>query len=118
MLVALDYDGVLVDSLEQIETLVNSTRHLFGIKNQLTMQDLQKLEDLTFESVGRFLGIPEKNLPQFAKYVFNLIRTRLGESKVFTGMPEVVQALAKEHTVILVTSNIKEKVSQVLDSMG
>jgi phosphoglycolate phosphatase len=114
MLIALDYDGVLVDSFEQIEKLVNSTRHLFGIKSPLTMKDLQKLDDLTFESVGRFLGIPEKNLPQFAKQVFNLLRTHLGESKVFAGMPEVVQSLAKEHTLILITSNIKEKVVRVL----
>jgi len=115
MLIALDYDGVLVDSFEQIEKLVNSTRQLFGIKSQLNMKDLQKLEDLTFESVGRFLGIPEKKLPQFAKQVLNLVRTHLGESKVFDDMPEVVRALAREHTVILITSNIKEKVLHVLN---
>ncbi len=59
MLIALDYDGVLVDSMDDIIKFANGARHFVGFKQTLTKADLQQFENLTFENVGKFLGIPE-----------------------------------------------------------
>ncbi len=114
MLIAFDYDGVLVDSMEEIIKFANRARHLVGFNRQVTKEDLQNFENLTFESVGRFLGISEDNILRFSKQIMGLLQANLAKSKVFIGMPEVIRSLSNEHTIVLITSNLKDNVKKVL----
>lgn len=114
MLIALDYDGVLVDSMDEIATMICAAGKFVDAARVPTLADLQKIEDLTFENVGKLMGITKKSLPLFARHVFHMLANEPAISPAFPGMPEVIKVLSQKHRIAIIISNTKLRVEKTL----
>lgn len=118
MLICLDFDGVIVNSLDHHVHLAQIAQEKLGAGRVPTRQDFQEIDSLTYEGFARWLEIPEDRLEAWRTIHMGLV-TRDGQvSDVFPEIPAVMKALAERHTLAIVTSNIEEIVRGTLRRAG
>ena len=114
----LDYDGVIVDSIDTNLWIAAAACRNIGHACNPCRDDLHALENIAFEDLGRQLGVPEARLPDFGRHVFELIKKNDTPPELFAGMDRVIRALAETHYLAIVTTNIRPAVIKVLEPHG
>lgn len=115
MLLCFDYDGVFVDSLDDLLDKARRAQAAVGVGRQPEKKDFQTTKNLTFEQVGRDLGIPEEKLLEYGLRFFELQNEDDSFCKLFHGMAEVVKQLSDDHTIVIITSSVKRTVEKALE---
>ncbi|MBN8549887.1 MAG: HAD family hydrolase [Deltaproteobacteria bacterium] len=118
MLVAIDFDGVIVDSLAEILSVSDAARIELGSGREPGINDIHSLQNLTFQEFGRQIGVMEGQLVNFENLVFEQLKVSRTPSVFFAGMKECLVRLATEHTLVIVTSNITENVKRAFTTAG
>lgn len=113
-LVCFDYDGVLVDSFFRQQQIVDEARTILKIGRAPVPSDFQEEAVLSFESVGRRLGIPEDRLSQFKTEVGRIQSSKHDLPCCFEGMPELVKEVSLRSKVALITASFRAEVDAVL----
>ena len=117
VLLLFDYDGVIVDSFDLFLELCERVRAEFGHARESTPHDLQTIENLTFTDMGRLLGVPENKLGEYNDRLM-AIQKAYWPVTFFPEMIDVLNELAKQHTVAVVTSSDSETVFASLRNVG
>jgi phosphoglycolate phosphatase len=89
-------------------------RLVTGCGRQPTKEDFETISNLTFVELAKQIGISEERLSDFESNLFELLEKDSGNVRLFEGVAESVRKLAKEHTLVMITSNLQEAVERIL----
>ena len=74
MLLNFDYDGVFVDSLDDLLDKTCQAQKIIGYGRTPEKKDFQTIKDLTFEQVAHTIGIPDDKLYDFGLKLFEEVQ--------------------------------------------
>ncbi|MEE4275437.1 MAG: HAD family hydrolase [Thermoleophilia bacterium] len=117
-LIMLDFDGVIVDSLEAtyagaVQYLeANGLGHLASPDALLAM-----LDHNWYEGMAR-AGLPPGVAEALDGALMEGLRERIDEIEPVPGMPQVIERLSRRHTVVVITSNFGWFVGGVFRRVG
>ena len=117
-LIAFDYDGVIVDSLDQSLLVARQACQHLGLKSFPTINDIEQLENMSFEDIGRQIRVPENRLKDFTSFVFRRLEQDTNTLSIFEGISDLLLQLSKQHTLIVVTTNTNRVVESFLIKHG
>jgi len=117
-LIMLDFDGVIVDSLEA--TYAGAVQYLeeHGL-DHLASPDamLSMLDHNWYEGMAR-AGLPPGVAEALDAALMEGLRERIDEIDPVPGMPQVIERLSLRHTVVVITSNFSWFVDGVFRRLG
>ncbi len=113
-LIAFDYDGVIVDSLNHNVHVAKQACLAMGITKFPTPHDFEMLETVSFEELGRYNQIPEDRIAEFAAIIFEQLSHDAGLLSAFKGLPELLVQLSQQHILVVITTNSEKAVSSFL----
>ena len=113
-----DFDGVLADSLEMMLRYSARICKELGHPCQPSSSDLEKLENMSFDELGRQLGIPDEKIAEYTRRVFDLFTSGGELPGIFDGMDDVIVGLARKYKLGLVTGNSSGVVQDFLSRYG
>lgn len=114
MLVNFDYDGVLVDSRDQLLAALAAAQARLRCGRVPTGADLETIPSFTFADVGRLCGVPEPRLAAYSDAVLERLRRDREQPPLFPGIARTIAVLAAHHTLAIVTANLRQTVESVL----
>ena len=117
MLINFDYDGVIVDSFNQLLDIARRAQALVGRGRAPIPADFQTMENLAFDDLGRRIGLAEDMISDYTRRIFEL-QQKHWEVEMFPGMASVFEALAAEHTLVVITSSQSDAVAETLKNFG
>jgi phosphoglycolate phosphatase len=117
MLLNFDFDGVIVDSFEQIFDLAVLAQRSIGAGRAPTKSDLRTIENLTVYELGRRIGLSDKLASEYENEVFRLQETNW-VVKIFPDIVRVFRELAKKNTLVVITSIHTDIASSTLKEFG
>ena len=118
MLLHFDYDGVLVDSFEQLLGAFQRTAADTGLGRPPTRNDFETIEDLHAAGLATLLGVPESDIDRYTRRTHALLEADGYEPAMFPGIAEILGILSERHTIVIVTSNYEHLVRQGLARNG
>ena len=110
-----DYDGVFVDSLDDLLDKARRAQSAVGVGRPPTKEDFQTIKNLTFEQMGLKIGIPQERVLEYGKRFFKLQEEDETFCQMFDDMAGVVQELSDKHTIAIITSSIKRRIERDLE---
>lgn len=113
-----DYDGVIVDSFDQVAVdfvKACNANGFFGIK---TKDDLALLhQGNCYEEIMK-MGPDEKTVDKIISDYKTITMENQNHPEVFEGMAEALEEIARKHTIVVITSNISAYTERVLELHG
>jgi phosphoglycolate phosphatase len=116
--ILLDFDGVLADTSDLMLRYSSEVCAGLGHPCTPTRADLAALRPMSFESLGRQLGLPEDLIGAYVEGCLERFRRNPDPLPVFPGMPQAVARLAREAHIGIVTGNGAAAVRRVLERHG
>ena len=117
MLLLFDYDGVIVDSFDALLAVCVEAQADLGRGRAPAPEDFRTIENLTFEELGRAIGLADGDTGPYAERVFALQRKRWSV-RPFPDIVDVLAELAERHTLAVVTSSHGRIVASALEEFG
>ncbi len=117
-LIIFDYDGVIVDSLELALQAATQAASAVGVERVVAANDLETLDNVTFDDLGRHIGIPEDRINDFMASLLPFLAAHGDGAKVFAGMPELLRGLALQHKVAIISASERATIRAVLEWEG
>jgi phosphoglycolate phosphatase-like HAD superfamily hydrolase len=117
-LIIFDYDGVIVDSLDINLEIAARACQKIGCPVHPSRADIERLENIAFDELGRQIGVPENKIPKFTEIVFDLLAQNAISPPIFPGIKTVVQKLRRIGHLAVITTNVKTVVNKVFESEG
>ena len=114
MLLHFDYDGVLVDSFDQLLSAFQRAAADTGLGRPPTRDDFETIEDLNAAGLAALLGVPGPDIERYTRRTHALLEAEGYEPPMFPGIPDLLSALSERHTIVIVTSNYDHLVRQGL----
>ncbi len=107
-LLIFDYDGTLVDSLDYNLTVVARVCRQIDHFRFPTAQDVENLENVSFEDIAKEIDLPENKISQLTRGVGDALKRDPGDLQPFAGIVKLVHALhaAGAHLAIITTNFI------------
>ena len=118
MLLHFDYDGVLVDSFDQLLNTFRRTAVETGLGRLPTRNDFETIEDLSATGLATLLGVPEGHIESYTRRMHALLEADGYAPAMFSGIPDLLMTLSQRHTIVIVTSNYDHLVRQGLSRNG
>ena len=118
MLLHFDYDGVLVDSFDQLLSAFQRTAADTGLGRPPTRNDFETIEDLNAASLAALLGVPEPDIDRYTRRTHAILEADGYEPAMFPGIPDLLSTLSERHTLVIVTSNYDHLVRHGLARNG
>ena len=117
-IILLDFDGVLADTADLM--LRFSAEVCAGLGNPCTptRADLEALRPMSFDSLGRRLGLPEDMIGEYIEGCLARFREYPAPLPAFPGIPEAVARLAQQGRIGIVTGNGAAAVRRFLEHHG
>ncbi len=117
-LIIFDYDGVIVDSLDTNLKIAARACQKIGCPVHPSQAEIERLENIAFDDLGRQIGVPENKIPKFTEIVFDSLAQNAISPPIFPGIKEVIQKLKRKSHIAIITTNVKTAVNQVLETGG
>ena len=117
-LIIFDYDGVIVDSLDTNLKIAALACQKIGCPVHPSQSEIERLENIAFDDLGRQIGVPENKIPKFTEIIFDSLAQNAIAPPIFQGMKEVIQKLKRKSHIAIITTNVKTAVNQVLETGG
>lgn len=118
MIVAYDYDGVLVDSLDANIDMMNQILVSMGKKALVTRAMFQKLKVISFEAIGEIVQLSSSEMSTFLAIIANNNLAIQHKTFLFNGVVEHLQKVSAKAQVYIVSNNDSDLVHQVMDKAG
>lgn len=115
LLLNFDYDGVLVDSFDQLFRLVCETHHETGLGRRPEPADFTDARDLTFSGLANLSGLSPDQRQTFARHFHRKQRSDDSECTVFAGIPQLLDRLASSHDLTVVSAGSEPVIRGVLE---
>ena len=114
-LIAFDFDGVIVDSLQHNIKITNAACCKFGALRDVTVEDLQKIDRMAFYDVAKLIGVPEENFKPCLDLINQQLVTTYNSLIPFPGIEESLHILSESSLhLIIVTHNTEFAVNAFL----
>jgi phosphoglycolate phosphatase-like HAD superfamily hydrolase/8-oxo-dGTP pyrophosphatase MutT (NUDIX family) len=113
-----DFDGVLADTRDDIVRFAEIVCAQLGHPCTATPEDLDALDQMSFDSLARRLGLPEDKVKAFTERSFVLFNARKRPPGIIEGVAEVITRLAVDCRIGIVSGNNSETVHRFLDHHG
>lgn len=118
MLLHFDYDGVLVDSFDQLLGAFQRTATDTGLGRPPTRHDFETIEDLNAAGLAALLGVPAPDIDRYTARTHAILEADGYEPAMFPGIADLISTLSERHTLVIVTSNYDHLVRQGLARNG
>ncbi len=117
MLICLDFDGVLVDSFDELMSMMVDVQAELGRGRVPVADDFRSIEHLTFEAVARRIGLEGDDVSRFGRGM--LARQSVASlPRLFPGVVDALATLARCHVLVVVTANHARIVRAMLPPAG
>jgi len=110
-LILFDFDGVLADTLSDMLRFAQETCDELNVQHTVLQADLSELEVMSFATFGRACEVPENLVGEFVRRCTGKFAEKKSPPEIFDGLDEVIENLAQEHVVAVVTGNTTENVN-------
>lgn len=117
-LLMFDYDGVIVDSLEQFFEDFMAACAQAGFYELRNQQEALSLFDENVYKSLKLRGVDEAKINEILKNYETRVMKASSKQKLFCGMKEVLIKLCQEHKVVVVTSNLSSVPQQLFEEKG
>ena len=117
MLLCFDYDGVIVDSFDSLLSVCVEAQAASAYGRAPRPADFQTIENLSFEELGRVIGLPDNQLASYCDSIFAL-QQKEWKTLPFPGIVDVLSELATQHTLAVVTNSQSKVVAAALNAFG
>ncbi len=118
MLLNFDYDGVIVDSLDNLLGLTIKSQAFLNVGRRPSKNDFATLQDMTFEELARVIEIPAGRIPDFIEAVHRFEKEVQGTPEVYPGIVPVMNRLAQNHQIVVITASSSDLVKGILEKNG
>lgn len=105
MLLHFDYDGVLVDSFDQLLEAAQQATLDTGLGRPPTREDFETIPDLTAASLAARLGVPDHGVDLYTQRMHAVMEADGRDPALFPGVAPLLTTLSRQHTIVVVTSN-------------
>jgi phosphoglycolate phosphatase-like HAD superfamily hydrolase len=116
--IVFDFDGVLADTAGDMLGFSQQVCAELGYPCQPTLADLDRLDPMSFDALGRQLGLPEPMIPEYKRLTLEKFASKPEPPEIFTGMAEVVHRAASLGPAGIVTGNHARLVARFLERYG
>ena len=118
-LIAFDYDGVIVDSMKVNREITNAVCGKFADVRKITRDDIENLDQMSFQEVAKIIGISDDILPACLLEINRRVVESYPDLSIFNGMRQLIEKLAREnHILAVVTHNTEKAVHLFLKKHG
>lgn len=119
MLICFDYDGVIVDSFDALLDIAREAWRRVGSGREPVAEDFSTIERLDFDAFAERVEIAPERVGEYIRTVVALqAEPARWQVQPFAGIPEVLQTLAREHTLAVVTASSAAAVRLTLGEHG
>lgn len=113
-----DYDGVIADSYDAFLGELARTCAAFGLEDHATREACLELFDTNlYEGLDR-AGLAAEQRPRFLAELARRVGPREADVAFFPGAVNALETLARDHVVVVITSNVGSVVSRSLQNHG
>ena len=102
-----DYDGVLVDSLDQVIEASRDVCRSIGHEPMLNREMVASLQPMTYTQLARAIGLPPERLETFSEHIFKRLRQADAHMPFFPGIETLLRRRTPENTAII-SGNARE----------
>ena len=115
--VALDFDGVLVDSLDWILRVAGDAADAVGARRP-EAGDLRRAQSLAFAPFVAMIGVPPGAEALFGRELGLRMRGEAVAHSLFPGVVEAIREIARSSALVVLTDNLSEVVARSLEPHG
>jgi len=117
-LLIFDFDGVIVDSIDDLTDACNQALEASRHDRRVTRDDLRVMRRVTVPGVAELAGFPHDRMDELREQFIDVLDRERAMPLIWPGMAGVLRALAQEHPICVVTSNTRQTVERVLGGAG
>lgn len=118
MLVCLDFDGVIVDSLEQQLDVVIRAQAAVGSGRIPVLRDFHNVENLSPLGFARHIEIPAADVPRWCEVVKREMANSTVATRLFPESCELIARIGAAHPLAIISSNVRGIIEAVLTENG
>jgi len=100
-LIIFDYDGVLVDSLDEVINAGRDYCRSIGHGRMLNKEIITTLEPMTYEELARAIGLTPGRIEPFSAFVFKRLQKADASTPFFPGIESLLRQLASANVAII-----------------
>ena len=108
-----DYDGVLVDSLDQVLKASEEVCRALGHHRTLDKETIATLQPMTYTQLARSIGMPPDRVEAFSEHIFKKLQQADEAMPFFPGIGTLLSQRSPQNTAI-VSGNSREVISAKL----
>ena len=112
-----DYDGVLVDSLNEVISAGQDYCRSIGLGCRLNKKIIASLDPMTYDQLARSIDLPSDLIEPFSRFVFKRLQQADAAMPFFPGIKSLLCQLAPPNTAI-VSGNSREVIATKLGAHG
>lgn len=116
-LLLFDADGVIVDSFENVYLQVKKFIKQQNGAGLPRDEYLRFMETSTLTNILKKAGLDSEQ-KAIAPELIDIFFENYHENKLMEGMPELIEELAKDHIIVIITSSLSSYVGNLFDSQG
>lgn len=118
MLLCFDFDGVIVDSLQQHLRATIKAQAELGSGRVPTRSDFETVEDLSYDGFAKHLDIPQSEWARWKERVLLHLQADPEPTPAFPEIAQVVSELGSRFPIVIITSNIRKIVEDSLRQLS
>lgn len=112
--ICFDFDGVIVDSFSRLLDFAREVQKTLGSGRQPVREDFTRIKNLTFEDVGRAIGIDERSIEVFAAEMFARQQSSTTVAPMVSGMTTLFQEVVRFASIYIVSSGAQSEIERAL----
>jgi phosphoglycolate phosphatase len=113
-LIMFDYDGVLIDSFAVTALIYKDISDAFNLGFPEDGEFYKDLFELDWRETMKKINLGEEHWPKTEEIFIDGLRKHKGIVKPYDGIPAVLENLAKNHSLAIVTNNLRVEVDYTL----
>ena len=113
-IIILDYDGVIVDSIEIFARTVRVATGKLNQPTEFDPEDLKSIQRMTIEEICDYVEISRDRLPEFLEVLDRELYQAAGEIPLFPNMAQVIRQLSRAGILAIVSATPAYIVNKVL----
>ncbi len=114
--ILLDYDGVIVDSIEIFARTVRVAAGKLNQPTEFCPDDLRSIQRMTIEEISDRIEIDRSRIPEFLEVLDQELYRAAGEVPLFPNIAQVVRQLGRLGTLAIVSATPAHIISRVLEN--
>lgn len=118
MIVAFDYDGVIVDSLDANIEMMNQILCDLGIAPTITRETFHQLKVISFDAIGECITLSKEEMDRFLQMVSERNHSIQDSTPLFPGVEQLFRSIHQHCGIYIVSNNETSLVTSVLEQYG